>query len=78
MNHREIEGGVWQLTGKVSRPHTRMSFGARVWLGLDEDTLIKGVRISDGICDKIWMRFLISKINRGGGDFVTGAGVWLP
>lgn len=66
MDHKETEGGVWQLIGKVSRPCTRMSFGARVWSGLDEDMLIKGVRISDGICDKIWMRLLLSKINRGG------------
>lgn len=56
----------WQLIGKVSRPRARMGFGARVWLRLDEDTLITGVRIFEGISDKIWMRFPISKINRGG------------
>lgn len=43
MDHREIEGGLWQLIGQVSGPRTRMGFGARVWLGLDEDMLIKGV-----------------------------------
>lgn len=36
-----------------------MGFGAWVWLGLDEDKLIKGVRISDGISDKIWVRLPI-------------------
>lgn len=60
MGHRETEGRVWQLIGKVSRPRTRMGFGARGQLGLDEDTLIKGVRTSEGISDKIWMRLPIS------------------
>lgn len=55
-----------QLTGKVSRPHIRMGLGTGVWLKVDEDKLIKGVRIPGGISDKIWVILPILKIKRGG------------
>lgn len=39
---------------------------------------IEGIRISDGIGDKIWVRLTISKLKRG--NFVTGQLElgWLP
>lgn len=58
----------WSVAGHWESFKTmyRIGFGVRVWLRLGDNMLIKGVRISDGIRDKIWMRLPISKINRGG------------